>query len=62
MHKAWIARKYRKALTPEMKKQFELKILAESLFKGKLFQYLTRIRFPIRNNVYLNKDYTNKLS
>lgn len=30
-----LARKYRMALTPERKKQFELKVLAESLFRGK---------------------------
>lgn len=35
MHLLQLARKYRLALTPERKKQFELKVLAESLFRGK---------------------------
>nr|CAD7442721.1 unnamed protein product [Timema bartmani] len=39
MHKRWQARKYRKALAPEKKIQFELKILAESMFKDKKKSY-----------------------
>ncbi|XP_043514195.1 unconventional myosin IC isoform X1 [Frieseomelitta varia] len=39
IHKKWKARKYRLALSKEDKKQFELKILAESLFKGKKKSY-----------------------
>jgi myosin-1 len=34
MHRRWLSRKYRLALSPEQKKQFELKVLAESIFKG----------------------------
>ncbi|KAJ9584129.1 hypothetical protein L9F63_021538, partial [Diploptera punctata] len=39
MHRALLARKYRLALTPEQKKQFELKVLAEKLFKEKKKSY-----------------------
>ncbi|XP_046992260.1 unconventional myosin IC isoform X1 [Schistocerca americana] len=39
LHERWLARKYRLSLTPEAKKQFELKILAESLFKDKKKSY-----------------------
>nr|CAD7403468.1 unnamed protein product [Timema poppensis] len=39
MHKRWQARNYRKALAPEKKIQFELKILAESMFKDKKKSY-----------------------
>lgn len=43
MHKRWLARKYRLALDPELKKQLELKVLAESLFKGKTFGIIIKI-------------------
>ncbi|KPJ07027.1 Myosin-IB [Papilio machaon] len=43
LHRAWLARKYRLALSPEDKKQFELKILAESIFKGKKNSYPSSI-------------------
>jgi len=39
MHKRWKARCYRMALSKEDKVHFELKILAESLFKGKKKSY-----------------------
>ncbi|XP_068633080.1 unconventional myosin IC isoform X2 [Battus philenor] len=39
LHRAVLSRKYRLALSPEDKKQFELKILAESIFKGKKNSY-----------------------
>lgn len=39
MHKNWKARNYRLALTKEEKAHFELKILAESLFKGNKKSY-----------------------
>ncbi|XP_075220204.1 unconventional myosin 61F isoform X2 [Lycorma delicatula] len=39
LHRLWLARKYRNNLTPERKKQFELKVFAESLFKGKKKSY-----------------------
>lgn len=39
MHKLWKARCYRIALSKQDKEQFELKILAESLFKGKKKSY-----------------------
>ncbi|GBP21053.1 Myosin-IB [Eumeta japonica] len=44
LHRAHLARKYRLALTPEDKKQFELKVLAETLFKGKKNSYPSSIR------------------
>lgn len=39
LHRVWLARKYRLALSPEQKKQFELKVLAESIFKDKKKSY-----------------------
>jgi len=40
----WLARKYRLALSPEQKRQFELKVLAESIFKGnELTSFITII-------------------
>ncbi|XP_012274963.1 myosin-IB isoform X2 [Orussus abietinus] len=39
MHRRWKARKYRLGLSKEEKEHFELKILAESLFKGKKKSY-----------------------
>lgn len=39
MYKKWKARNYRLALSKTDKKQFELKILAEFLFKGKKKSY-----------------------
>ncbi|XP_076289926.1 unconventional myosin 61F isoform X4 [Lasioglossum baleicum] len=39
IYKKWKARNYRLALSKEEKEQFELKILAESLFKGKKKSY-----------------------
>lgn len=39
MYKKWKARNYRLSLSKEDKEQFELKILAESLFKGKKKSY-----------------------
>lgn len=37
LYEAQLSRIYRQKLTPERKKQFEMKILAESLFGRKLF-------------------------
>lgn len=34
LHRAHLSRKYRLALSPQNKKQFELKVLAEKMFKG----------------------------
>ncbi|XP_069686515.1 unconventional myosin IC isoform X2 [Periplaneta americana] len=39
MHRTWLSRKYRLALSPDQQRQFELKVLAESLFKGKKKSY-----------------------
>jgi myosin-1 len=39
LHRVWLARKYRLALSPEQKRQFELKALAESIFKDKKKSY-----------------------
>lgn len=43
MHERHVARKYRLALTPEKKQHFELKVLAESLFKDKKKSYKASI-------------------
>lgn len=37
LHRLHLARKYRLALSPAEKKQFELKVLAEKIFKGGIF-------------------------
>ncbi|XP_076654568.1 unconventional myosin 61F isoform X2 [Halictus rubicundus] len=49
IYKKWKARNYRLALSKEEKEQFELKILAESLFKGKKKSYAKSLgpRFQI---------------
>lgn len=39
LHRRWLSRKYRLALRPEQKRQFELKVLAESIFKDKKKSY-----------------------
>ncbi|XP_022192264.2 unconventional myosin IC isoform X3 [Nilaparvata lugens] len=39
LHRLWLAKKYRDNITPERKKQMELKVLAEKLFKGKKKSY-----------------------
>ncbi|XP_045772593.1 unconventional myosin IC isoform X2 [Maniola jurtina] len=44
LHRLHLARKYRLALTPANKKQFELKVLAEKIFKGKKNSYPSSIR------------------
>lgn len=43
MHTRWKARRYRMALSKEDKEQFELKILAESLFENKKKSYAKSI-------------------
>ncbi|XP_037294440.1 unconventional myosin IC isoform X2 [Manduca sexta] len=43
MHRAHLARKYRLALSEEDKKQFQLKVLAEKMFKGKKNSYQSSI-------------------
>lgn len=43
MHKLHLARNYRKALSDERKRQFELKVLAENAFKGKKRNYIDSI-------------------
>ncbi|XP_041978800.1 unconventional myosin IC isoform X2 [Aricia agestis] len=44
LHRAHLSRKYRLALSPADKKQFELKILAEKMFKGKKNSYPGSVR------------------
>ncbi|XP_050350768.1 unconventional myosin IC isoform X2 [Nymphalis io] len=44
LHRRHLARKYRLALSPTDKKQFELKVLAEKMFKGKKNSYPSSIR------------------
>ncbi|CAA9999891.1 unnamed protein product [Nesidiocoris tenuis] len=39
LYRRWLARKYRLGLDPERKKQLDLKVLAEALFKGKKKSY-----------------------
>ncbi|PZC85823.1 hypothetical protein B5X24_HaOG215185 [Helicoverpa armigera] len=39
LHRAHLSRKYRLALAPQDKKQFELKVLAEKMFRGKKNSY-----------------------
>lgn len=39
LHRVWLSRKYRLALSSEQKRQLELKVLAESIFKGKKKSY-----------------------
>ena len=58
LHRLHLARKYRLALSQEKKRQFELKVLAEKVFKGK---YLgTSIHMYIRTYTYSysNNNYT----
>ncbi|XP_061383867.1 unconventional myosin IC isoform X2 [Danaus plexippus] len=43
LHRLHLSRKYRLALSPEDKKQFELKVLAEAMFKGKKNSYNSSI-------------------
>lgn len=50
MHKKWKARNYRLLLSKEDKEQFELKILAESLFKGKKKSYAKSVGPRFQNN------------
>uniref|UniRef100_A0A023FBM3 Putative myosin class ii heavy chain n=1 Tax=Triatoma infestans TaxID=30076 RepID=A0A023FBM3_TRIIF len=50
LHRSWLARKYRLALTPERKKQLELKVLAEELFKGKKKNYPQSIPVPFADD------------
>ncbi|CAH0715296.1 unnamed protein product, partial [Brenthis ino] len=44
LHRLHLSRKYRLALSPEDKKQFELKVLAEKIFKGKKNSYPGSVR------------------
>ncbi|KAF6200600.1 hypothetical protein GE061_005043 [Apolygus lucorum] len=39
LYREWLARKYRLSLDPERKRQLDLKVLAEGLFKGKKKNY-----------------------
>lgn len=50
LYKRWKARKYRLALSREDKEQFELKILAESLFKGKKKSYAKSVGPRFQND------------
>ncbi|KAL2722195.1 unconventional myosin IC [Vespula maculifrons] len=50
MHIRWMARNYRLALTQKEKTQFELKVLAETLFKDKKKSYPTSIGPKFRIN------------
>lgn len=50
MHIRWMARNYRLALTQKEKTQFELKVLAETLFKDKKKSYPMSIGPKFRIN------------
>lgn len=55
IHKTWMGRKYRKELSSIDKKQFELKILAETLFKDKKKSYQASFRPRFLNERFGNK-------
>lgn len=57
IHKRWLARKYRMELTDINKKQFQLKILAETLFKDKKKSYQASFR-----DRFLNERLENEYS
>ncbi|KOB70729.1 Uncharacterized protein OBRU01_14903, partial [Operophtera brumata] len=44
LHRAHLSRKYRLALSPQNKKQFELKVLAEKMFKNKKNSYQASVK------------------
>ncbi|XP_019878612.1 unconventional myosin IC isoform X2 [Aethina tumida] len=53
MHGASLSRAYRTKLTPERKQQFEMKVLAEKLFKDKKKSYPASIRDPfVKDRLY----------
>ncbi|XP_033231321.1 unconventional myosin IC isoform X2 [Belonocnema kinseyi] len=56
MHKRWLARKYRLGLSKSDKDQFELKILAENIFKNKKKSYAKSLG-PKFQNDRLGEDY-----
>ncbi|CAG9863504.1 unnamed protein product [Phyllotreta striolata] len=68
MHGAHMSRVYRLNLLPEQKRQFELKVLAESLFKGKKKSYpfsIPRLFVTDRvldDNLTLKEMYTSQLN
>ncbi|XP_067010798.1 unconventional myosin IC isoform X2 [Anabrus simplex] len=62
MHRRWLAMKYRKALTPERKRQFELKVLAETIFKGSKKSYPKSIPAPFINDRLKDEQKTLKQS
>ncbi|KAL4707231.1 hypothetical protein ACJJTC_008218 [Scirpophaga incertulas] len=49
LHRAHLSRKYRLALSPDDKKQFDLKVLAEKMFKGKKKSYPSSVGERFRN-------------
>lgn len=56
MHGAHLSRVYRLKLTPTMKKQFELKVLAEKIFKGKQKQNVL-LGYSFKNYLLLLLSY-----
>ncbi|XP_053953952.1 unconventional myosin IC isoform X1 [Anastrepha ludens] len=50
LHRLHLARKYRLSLSNERKRQFELKVLAEKLFKDKKANYLASVPYWFQND------------
>ncbi|XP_017477184.1 PREDICTED: myosin-IB isoform X2 [Rhagoletis zephyria] len=50
LHRLHLARKYRLSLSDERKRQFELKVLAEKLFKDKKANYLASVPYWFQND------------
>uniref|UniRef100_A0A034W101 Myosin-IB n=2 Tax=Bactrocera dorsalis TaxID=27457 RepID=A0A034W101_BACDO len=50
LHRLHLARKYRLSLSSERKRQFELKVLAEKLFKDKKANYLASVPYWFQND------------
>ncbi|XP_011189491.1 unconventional myosin IC isoform X2 [Zeugodacus cucurbitae] len=69
LHRLHLARKYRLSLSSERKRQFELKVLAEKLFKDKKANYLTSVpywfqtdRIPKEHAAEINNFVANSLN
>ncbi|XP_067646670.1 unconventional myosin IC isoform X2 [Eurosta solidaginis] len=58
LHRLHLARKYRLSLSNERKRQFELKVLAEKLFKDKKSNYLASVPYWFQNDRIPKESYT----
>lgn len=45
MHNQWLVGRYCKGLSPPRKRQFEMKVLAESIFKGTINRFRPIVSF-----------------